>query len=123
MLENDLTCAEREFSEETNFNPTNYELKINIELIVEEYVSSNSQKYRQKYYLCFFDKLMDVKICHKNKHQIGEIGNIMWADIESVKNKFLCHPQHSYSSKIKVLQTCIEHINRIHGTNFPIISA
>ena len=121
MLENDLTCAEREFSEETNYNPTDYSLLIDIEPIIEEYISSNSQKYRQKYYMCKFDKLIDAKICSKNKNQIGEIGDIIWTDIEGVRNKFLSHPQHSYQSKIKVLQKCIEHINRIHNTSFPII--
>lgn len=75
IKETDIECAKREFSEETDLKPENYEL-INLDTITENHFGINKVKYRFIYYLAQSDS--KLKLNKNNFHQTIEISNIKW---------------------------------------------
>jgi 8-oxo-dGTP pyrophosphatase MutT (NUDIX family) len=74
-----ISCAEREFFEETGYDKSTYEFVKNYPTIQEEFVGTNGIKYRHTYYLVKMKTTVrPPKIDMNNKVQIGEVRNIGW---------------------------------------------
>jgi ADP-ribose pyrophosphatase YjhB (NUDIX family) len=77
-LENDLTCAIREFKEETGINEIGFKIIKNILPYDEIFMGSNYKSYKHKYYLAVIDK----KNLNLNNYQKSEVSNIKLATLE-----------------------------------------
>jgi 8-oxo-dGTP pyrophosphatase MutT (NUDIX family) len=79
MKETNITCAEREFFEETGYDKTTYEFIKNYPIIQEEFLGTNNIKYKHTYYLVKMkDNVHPPKIDLNNHSQIGEVKNLGW---------------------------------------------
>jgi len=72
--ETDITCAIREFNEETNINIENIEITDNI--IEENYISNNNNNYRHIYYIAYLLKNIQL-----NKLPCQEVLMIKWLTV------------------------------------------
>ncbi|NDC95904.1 NUDIX domain-containing protein [bacterium] len=116
MKETNISCAEREFYEETGYDNTYYDFIKNYPTIHEEFIGTNGVHYRHIYYLVKMKNNVPApKIDQSNKIQTGEVKNIGWLtldecimlirpydtakksvirsvyyDILDMKNKFVC---------------------------------
>jgi len=88
--ENDLPCALREFTEETDISINNINVVKNIYPLKEEFLANNSVRYKHIYYL---SKIKDTHkndtlgINPENASQITEVGDIKWFDKVTCLNK------------------------------------
>ena len=79
LNETDLECAKREFQEETNISPNDYNLLKNIEPFEEEYMGSNNTVYKNIYYIAKIkDNNYNLYIDKQNEDQVSEIRSIKW---------------------------------------------
>ena len=79
MKETNITCAEREFFEETGYDKSTYEFIKNYPIIQEEFIGTNNVKYRHTYYLVKMkDNVHPPRIDQNNHSQIGEVKNLGW---------------------------------------------
>jgi 8-oxo-dGTP pyrophosphatase MutT (NUDIX family) len=86
--ESNIKCACREFQEETDISPDEYEIRFEFSPIIDEFVGNNGINYKYIYFVGQSHDLMFVpKINEKNKHQIHEIGDIGWFSLENVLEK------------------------------------
>ena len=95
--EDNLTCAIREFEEETNLNKNDYEILKNINPIVEDLIGTNGIKYRHVYYVAYL-KNTNVKLAITNKSQKNEIGAINMVSYETGSD--LIRPYHTAKKKV-----------------------
>lgn len=87
MKETNITCAEREFYEETGYDKTSYDFIKNYPTIHEEFIGTNGIRYRHIYYLVKMrDDVAPPRIDYKNKIQTGEVQNIGWFTYEECMN-------------------------------------
>jgi 8-oxo-dGTP pyrophosphatase MutT (NUDIX family) len=87
--EDDITCAIREFKEETQL--TDIDFKIikfnNYEFFVEEYKAiNNNVKYKHIYYPAIMITEQEPYIDPLNLEQVGEVKKIQWKSLEEIKN-------------------------------------
>jgi len=83
MRESNITCAEREFFEETGYDKSCYDFIKNYPIIKEEFIGTNNVEYRHIYYLVKIkDKVPPPKIDIYNKVQTGEVRNIGWFTLD-----------------------------------------
>lgn len=75
LKEKDLSCATREFNEETNFNYDDYQL-LTLDKIIETYMGTNNIKYKHIYYIAQKTNDKKPKININNLSQYSEIGDI-----------------------------------------------
>ena len=75
LKEKDLSCATREFNEETNFNYDDYQL-LTIDKIIEIFMGTNNIKYKHIYYIAQTTGDKKPKLSKNNKNQLAEIGDI-----------------------------------------------
>ena len=75
--EKDVNCAMREFTEETNYKYSDYQL-INIDKLTETYMGTNNVRYKHTYYVGQITTDKNPIIDTNNKNQISEIGDIEW---------------------------------------------
>lgn len=76
-MEDNITCAIREFKEETDFKENEFIILNNIIPIIEDFTGTNGIKYRHIYYIAINNKeIENVKINSNNTHQRSEIGDI-----------------------------------------------
>ncbi len=79
MRETNITCAEREFLEETGYSKIHYDFIKNYPTIHEEFIGTNGVKYRHIYYLVKMrDNVPAPQIDQSNMVQTGEVQNIGW---------------------------------------------
>lgn len=78
ILEKDLECAKREFSEETGLNERQFTIIKNIEPIKESFYGNNNIHYCHIYYLAWIHSNINVEINKNNELMIKEIGDIGW---------------------------------------------
>ena len=76
--EKDITCAIREFEEETGYSRNNIKIIYNIFPLEEIFTGSNYKSYKHKYFLSF----MDGYIIPNRQFQETEISKIEWVDID-----------------------------------------
>ncbi|NBU33982.1 NUDIX domain-containing protein [bacterium] len=83
MKETNISCAEREFYEETGYDNTSYDFIKNYPTIQEEFVGTNGVHYRHIYYLVKMKQnVSPPKIDTTNKIQTGEVQNIGWLTLD-----------------------------------------
>jgi len=96
--ESDISCAKREFQEESGFNNNDYVILNKIKRLDENFIGTNGKNYKHIYYLA-------VNICNKeptidinNTLQSNEIGDIGWFNFaDAIK---LIRPHHTERKKI-----------------------
>ena len=72
--EKDLTCALREFEEETGCNKNSLKIIYNIMPIEELFTGSNYKSYKHKYFIAY----MDIEDNNLNNFQKTEVSKIEW---------------------------------------------
>lgn len=85
--ESDISCATREFFEETNLRKNQYSLINNIGPVIETFFGSNHVHYCHKYYLAICDPSVNVKFNRHNSHMIREISDIRWCTLDDALQK------------------------------------
>lgn len=79
MKESNISCAEREFFEETGYDNKCYDFIREYPKITEEFMGTNDVPYKHIYYLVKMkDNVKPPKIDLYNKVQTGEVRNIGW---------------------------------------------
>lgn len=82
--ESNLTCAKREFFEETNIPDNTYTI-LNVQPIIEIFTGLNGLKYKYIYYVAKINN--DITVNIKNNFQKMEISNIQWLTLEECLKK------------------------------------
>ena len=72
--EKDLTCAVREFEEETGYSKDDINIIYNVLPYEEIFTGSNFKSYKHKYFIC---KLKD-NITNRNEFQKSEVSDMKW---------------------------------------------
>lgn len=80
--EKDLTCAIREFEEETGYSRKNIKIIFNIFPLEEIYIGSNYKSYKHKYFLSFMNECINPE----REFQETEISKVEWVDIDKCKS-------------------------------------
>jgi len=83
--EQNITCAMREFNEETSLGFENLHILERLNCAEEEYIGTNGIKYKHIYYLASSDKELELSI--NNECQIYEIGDMAWFTIPEALEK------------------------------------
>jgi 8-oxo-dGTP pyrophosphatase MutT (NUDIX family) len=79
LKESNITCAEREFFEETGYTKEHYDFIKNYNTIQEEFTGTNGIRYRHVYYLVKMkDDVPPPRVDQTNIVQTGEVKNIGW---------------------------------------------
>ena len=76
--EKDLTCALREFEEETGCNKNNLKVIYNLIPIEELFTGSNYKSYKHKYFIAYMDN-NDIKL---DNYQKSEVSKIEWKNYD-----------------------------------------
>ena len=76
--EKDLTCAIREFEEETGYKNADFNIVYNILPYEEIFTGSNFKSYKHKYFIC---KLKD-NVVNENGFQKSEVSDMKWKSYE-----------------------------------------
>ena len=77
--ESNYDCARREFTEETNYLSSDYQLINNLLPFSEEFMGENRVRYKYIYYIGYLTNIeKDVYIDPDNKDQFNELQNIKW---------------------------------------------
>jgi len=109
ILEKDLDCAKREFSEETGLNESEYTIIKNIEPIHESFYGNNNINYCHIYYLAWVHSDVKVEINKNNQIMIKEIGDIRWFSF----NDAMTHIRSTNTDKRKILNCSIRIIETL----------
>ena len=80
--EDNLTCAMREFNEETGLRPYQYAIVENMEPIRETFFGTNHVHYTHIYYLAICPSELEVDMKKFDTHMSREVGDIRWASLE-----------------------------------------
>jgi ADP-ribose pyrophosphatase YjhB (NUDIX family) len=96
MNETNITCAVREFSEETRINIDNFNVLEKINCISEDIMGTNMKKYRHIYYMANMDTEIHIS---PESVQSNEIGDIGWFTIPEAIEKIRPY----YNDKIKMI--------------------
>lgn len=78
----DITCAIREFQEETGLKRDDFTLLHNILPISETFTGSNGIHYCHKYYIAICNTDIEVEMKIDNPHMTREIGSIKWCTLD-----------------------------------------
>ena len=81
--EKDLSCALREFEEETGYNKASIKLIQNIIPVEELFTGSNYKSYKHKYYIAYMDKKTEPI----NSFQKSEVSKIEWVSYNDCLQK------------------------------------
>lgn len=113
-FETDLSCAEREFNEESGLTKRDYIILKHLNPVYEVFKGSNNVQYKHIYYIGVC--LNDTEVCinNKNPHQMAEIGDIGWFDYDDCMK--LIRPYNV--EKKKVLNRVHTLINKSYIKNF-----
>lgn len=75
LHEKDLSCALREFEEETGYKRQFITIVENLSPFEEIYIGSNNKCYKHKYFIAFMDY---ENTLNTNDFQISEVSNLQW---------------------------------------------
>lgn len=95
--ENNITCARREFTEETGIQNGDYEL-IELDPISETLIGTNYNRYKFIYYIAQTNKI-ELTLSKNNVHQLTEVGGLKWMTFEEASSAIRFYNQ----DKIKML--------------------
>ena len=119
MKETNISCAEREFLEETGYDKNCYDFIKNYPTIHEEFVGTNGVTYRHIYYLVKMkDNVHPPRIDYKNKIQTGEVQNIGWLSYEECMGIIRPYDTAKKTVVKKVFNDLIEMNNNYSCSNF-----
>ncbi len=104
--EDNLTCAIREFQEETNLNSRDFILFDNIEPFEENFIGTNGTKYRHVYFFAIIQTSHNITIHSTNKTQIHEIGDIGFFNYNDAINLI----RHYQTDRLDILKTIFSFI-------------
>jgi 8-oxo-dGTP pyrophosphatase MutT (NUDIX family) len=99
LNEKNITCAIREFYEETNLCLDHLHILERLGYTEEEYIGTNGIKYKHIYYLASSDKELELELTINNKNQIYEIGDMAWFTIPEALEKIRSYNE----TKIKMI--------------------
>ena len=85
--ETDITCATREFQEETGLKRTDFTIIQNTYPISETFFGSNQVHYCHKYYIAICNASIEVEMNIHNPHMAREIGAIQWCNLDEATSK------------------------------------
>jgi len=85
--ETDLTCAVREFQEETGLKRSDFKILQNTYPISETFFGSNQVHYCHKYYIAICNPEIEVQMNMDNSHMVREIGAIKWCSLDEAISK------------------------------------
>ena len=110
--ENDLSCAMREFNEESDIIPDNYNVLWNVKPLIFSHVDENIT-YRSIYYLAYLDKKSSwqPKVNFDTSEQISEVEEIRWVSLQEIK--FL-NTNESTKTKLQTMYKKITHQFKKH---------
>jgi 8-oxo-dGTP pyrophosphatase MutT (NUDIX family) len=80
--ESEMSCAVREFGEETGLDETQFVLVKNLLPIEEVFLGGNRVQYRHRYFLAYCRQSTEVKIDSSNSIMNREISDIGWYNYE-----------------------------------------
>ncbi len=104
----DMTCAMREFEEETGIKKENYEIIRNIKPLEECFVGSNGINYRHKYFVAVLVGEPDIRVDETNIEQCKEVGAMEWMTAENAIALF--RPWHT--EKIRIMNVIDKYIKK-----------
>lgn len=112
--ENDIDCAIREFSEETNIDLNDICIYKNIKPLEEIYTGINNIKYKHVYYISFlkeqyYEKYKNLEVNIYNYNQFTEIGEINWFSEIDCKELI----RYYYIKKINLINKAFQMVNNI----------
>lgn len=81
--ESEISCAIREFTEETGLKESQFVLVKNLLPLEEVFLGGNRIQYRHRYYLAYCKQAVEVQIDSANNVMNREIGDIGWYDYET----------------------------------------
>ncbi len=97
--EDNITCAVREFKEETDFKDEDFTVLDKITPIIEDFIGTNGVKYRHVYYIAFNNKNEEqIKVNHDNQNQNSEIGDIKLYNYDDALK--IIRPYHTAKKKV-----------------------
>jgi 8-oxo-dGTP pyrophosphatase MutT (NUDIX family) len=108
MREKNIECARREFEEETNLAPTDYQIT-NISPMEEVFMGMNNVRYKHIYYVGQVCRKIDLRMDPTNHHMKIEIGNIQWFSYSQaldaireydVEKRNLLHVHHHFMKSV-----------------------
>lgn len=85
--ENDMSCAIREFQEETGLKRADFMILQNVYSISETFFGSNQVHYCHKYYIAICNPNVEVELNQQNHHMTREIGAIKWCSLDEATSK------------------------------------
>ena len=85
--EGDISCALREFREETGIAAKSVQFCPNIKPLDEIFSGSNKIRYKHVYYVCKMIADNDIVVDPQNRQQCKEIKNIRWFNYASAQSK------------------------------------
>jgi 8-oxo-dGTP pyrophosphatase MutT (NUDIX family) len=86
LRESEITCALREFTEETGLDESQCVIIKNLLPIEENFLGGNRIQYRHRYYLAYCRQNTQVKIDSTNKVMNREISDIKWLSFNDALN-------------------------------------
>ena len=78
LRESDISCATREFEEESGYKMNDYKVINEIEPIIELFSGTNSIRYKHIYYVAQSKNNVSLEIDKDNFNQVSEISKISW---------------------------------------------
>ena len=97
--EENMTCAIREFKEETDFKDEDFTVLDKITPIIEDFIGTNGVKYRHVYYIAFNNKNEnEIKVNYNNENQNSEIGDIKLYNYDDALK--IIRPYHTAKKKV-----------------------
>lgn len=85
--EGDVSCALREFREETGINQGSFQLCSAVKPLEEIFSGTNNVRYKHVYYIAKMMNDNELSIDPRNKQQCKEIRNIKWFSYEEAQSK------------------------------------
>lgn len=118
MKETNISCAEREFEEETGYNRNHYDHMTNCQPICEEFIGTNGVQYRHIYYFVKMKKsIPPPSVNCDNVLQSGEVKNIGWFTYSECMNLIRPYDIQKKNVLTKVYNDLLEYRANYRGSN------
>jgi len=111
LHESELTCATREFTEETGLSRTTLHICSGFDQYIEQYIGTNGITYKQVYFIAVCSPNTDASVQTTNRVMTREVGNIGWFSYEEA----LAHIRTTNIEKRAVLTKINTDINTSQG--------
>jgi 8-oxo-dGTP pyrophosphatase MutT (NUDIX family) len=85
--ETDMSCAIREFQEETTIKRPDFTVIQNTQSISETFFGSSGVRYCHKYYIAVCKQSVEVQVNKEDYHMAREISGIMWCTLDEATTR------------------------------------